>query len=62
MADVATTTYSSGHTPSTSGRAVSKMPGTQVFSIEPKINQQTTASGLENAYTSRFDHLGYYDK
>jgi hypothetical protein len=43
-----------------SGRAVTRMPNTRLFKIEPKINTQMGSGLLNSKYDTRFDNPTYY--
>lgn len=58
MADVAGKCISANE--SVSGRVVTKMPGTALFKIEPKINRQASTTTLSTKYDDKFDDKGYY--
>jgi hypothetical protein len=43
-----------------SGRAITRMPGTALFKVEPKIDKSMTTTVMENTWTNRFDDRNYY--
>ena len=58
MSDVATTCISANSI--TSGRAITRMPGTALFTVDPKINKQMTPTQLDTKLDNRFDDVRYY--
>lgn len=58
MADCMTTCNSGN--PQVSGRAVTRIPNSQLFTVEPKINKQQPSAVFETTYDNRFDNRAYY--
>lgn len=59
MADVATKCIS-GNPERFGGRAVTRIPGSRLFTHNPFGDQQYTVTALETKLTNRFDERAYY--
>ena len=46
--------------PQVSGRAVTRIPNSRLFVIEPKINKQQPSAVFEAKYDDKFDSRAYY--
>jgi hypothetical protein len=58
MADVSTTCISGN--PQISGRVVTRIPGSALYTKDPKINKQAPSAQQEVQWGTRFDDRGYY--
>ncbi len=43
-----------------SGRCVTRIPNSRLFTIDPKINTQVPSAVFEAMYEDRFDERAYY--